>query len=430
MSYAEEPRATCALGGALSLISSLERAVPIIHAGPGCGFTLTFGQNIANGYQYIGYASGFASPSTNTLEKHVVFGGENRLREQIRTTLEIMDADIFFVVSGCTAGLIGDDVRSIVEEFVGSDRPVIFSETSGFKGNTYRGYDLALRSLVDQLVLPAERKTKNLVNLFGVVPSQDAFWQGNINEIVRLLNRIGVEVNLSGSGDNIEKIRRAAEASLNIVLSANTGLSTAELFKQEYQVPYLKYPLPIGTETSVFLRTVAEALDLDKKRVEKVIAEEEEEFWKYMIQFSEAYVFLLVNKEFDVISDSNYAIGLTRFLSNDLGLFPKLIALTDSPDESLRAEIEGRIKKLNYNLSPKVIFEEDSYRIWVEIAKDAPNLIFGSSLDRQPAKKEKALLFPVSYPLFDQTVLSKGYSGYRGAVRLVEDLGTALLTSI
>jgi hypothetical protein len=36
----------------------------------------------------------------------------------------------------------------------------------------------------------------------------------------------------------------------------------------------------------------------------------------------------------------------------------------------------------------------------------------------------------VSYPLFDQTVLSKGYSGYRGAVRLVEDLGTALLTSI
>lgn len=430
MSFTEEPRSTCALGGALSLISSIQRAVPIVHAGPGCGFTLTFGQNIANGYQYIGYASGFAAPSTNTLEKHVVFGGENRLREQIRTTLEIMDADIFFVVSGCTAGLIGDDVRSIVEEFRRSEKPVIFSETSGFKGNTYRGYDLALRSLVDQLVLPAEKKTKNLVNLFGVVPSQNAFWQGDINEIVRLLNRIGVQVNLSGNRDNIEKIRRAAEAELNIVLSANTGLSTAELFKDKYQVQYLKYPLPIGTETSGFLRKVAEALGLDKERVEKVIQEEEEEFWKYLIQFSEAYVFLLVNKEFDVISDSNYAIAISKFLSNDLGLFPKLIAVTDSPDESLRCEIEGRIKELNYNLSPKVIFEEDNYKIWEEIAKDAPNLVFGSSLDRQSAKKEKALLFPVSYPLFDQTVLSKGYSGYRGAVRLVEDLGTELLTSI
>lgn len=430
MSFTEEPRSTCALGGALSLISSIQRAVPIVHAGPGCGFTLTFGQNIANGYQYIGYASGFAAPSTNTLEKHVVFGGENRLREQIRTTLEIMDADIFFVVSGCTAGLIGDDVRSIVEEFRGSEKPVIFSETSGFKGNTYRGYDLALRSLVDQLVLPAEKKTKNLVNLFGVVPSQNAFWQGDINEIVRLLNRIGVQVNLSGNGDNIETIRRAAEAELNIVLSANTGISTAELFKDKYQVPYIKYPLPIGTETSGFLWKVADTLGLDKESVEKVIQEEEEEFWKYLIQFSEAYVFLLVNKEFDVISDSNYAIALSKFLSNDLGLFPKLIAVTDSPDESLRGEIEGKIKELNYNLSPKVIFEEDNYKIWEEIAKDAPNLVFGSSLDRQPAKKEKVLLFPVSYPLFDQTVLSKGYSGYRGAVRLVEDLGTALLTSI
>jgi nitrogenase molybdenum-iron protein beta chain len=195
-------------------------------------------------------------------------------------------------------------------------------------------------------------------------------------------------------------------------------------------VPYLKYPMPIGAETGKFLRIVAEALDLDRDLVEKVIREEEEEFWKYLIQFSEAYVFLLVNKEFDVISDSNYAIGLTKFLSNDLGLYPKLIAATDSPDEGLRAEIEVRIKELNYNLSPKVIFEEDSYRIWEEISKDAPNLVFGSSLDRAPAKKEKALLFPVSYPLFDQTVLSKGYSGYRGAVRLVEDLGTALLTSI
>jgi len=49
---------------------------------------------------------------------------------------------------------------------------------------------------------------------------------------------------------------------------------------------------------------------------------------------------------------------------------------------------------------------------------------------RAPAKKQKALYFPASYPLFDQTVLSKGYSGYRGAVRLVEDLGTELLKSI
>ena len=60
-------------------------------------------------------------------------------------------------------------------------------------------------------------------------------------------------------------------------------------------MPYIKYSLPIGTQTSKFLRAVAEALDLDKELVEKVIAEEEEEFWKYLLEFSEADVFLLVN---------------------------------------------------------------------------------------------------------------------------------------
>ncbi|MHB8119858.1 MAG: hypothetical protein ACYDHX_14230 [Methanothrix sp.] len=59
-----------------------------------------------------------------------------------------------------------------------------------------------------------------------------------------------------------------------------------------------------------------------------------------------------------------------------------------------------------------------------------PNLVSGSSLDQAPAKRQTALHFHVSYLLFDQTVLSKGYSNYRGAVRLVADLGMALLTSI
>gem|GEM_PF-6521633 len=64
------------------------------------------------------------------------------------------------------------------------------------------------------------------------------------------------------------------------------------------------------------------------------------------------------------------------------------------------------------------------------IRQDAPNLVFGSSQDPDTGQEAKGSALPVSYPLFDQTVLSKGYSGYRGTVRLVDDLGTALLTSI
>ena len=150
MSFCQEPRSTCALGGALALINSLDRAVPIIHAGPGCGSVLTFGQNLGGGYQHIGYASGSAAPSSNMLEKHVVFGGEGRLREQIQSTLELVDADLYFVVTGCTAGLIGDDAKAVVSEFASKGAQqgkVVLAETPGFKGSTYDGYGLAFQAL-------------------------------------------------------------------------------------------------------------------------------------------------------------------------------------------------------------------------------------------------------------------------------------------
>lgn len=427
MSYIDAPRVTCALGGALDLVNSIYRATPIIHAGPGCGMALFTG-NLGHGYQYEGYACGYAMPSTNTLEKQVVFGGEDRLREQIKTTLEVIDADVYFVVSGCTVGLIGDDIKAVVNEFSGSDKPVIFAETSGFKGDTYRGYEIAYKSMVDQLTVRSKKRTRGVVNLLGIVPLMDAFWQGNINEIVRLLQRIGLKVNLSGNGDTVEKIKNASKVELNIVLSPNTGIAVAEHFKQKFGVPYIVHPLPIGSETGNFLREVARTLHLDLEKVEKVIEEEENQLWKYLLKFTEAHVFSLSNKEFAVIADSGYAVGITKFLANDLSLTPGLIAVTDQPEENLREPIRENISKLDYDLEPIVLFESDNYKIWETIKENKPNVIFGNTNDKIEGKKYGISTFPLTFPLYDQVVLSKGYSGYRGAVTLAEELSTMLIS--
>jgi nitrogenase molybdenum-iron protein beta chain len=225
------------------------QAVPIIHAGQDAEWHYL--PVTCHGYQYEGYACGYAMPSTNTLEKQVVFGGEERLREQIKTTLEIIDADIYFVISGCTVGLIGDDIRAVVNEFSGSEKPVIFAETSGFKGDTYRGYDIAYKSMIDQLTVRSKKRTKGVVNLLGIVPLMDAFWQGNINEIVRLLQRIGLKVNLSGNGDTVEKIRNASKVELNIVLSPNTASPWPSTLA-EVRCVLPCNPLPIVPRPAIF----------------------------------------------------------------------------------------------------------------------------------------------------------------------------------
>jgi nitrogenase molybdenum-iron protein beta chain len=429
MSFCEAPRATCALGGALTYINSLSRTAPIIHAGPGCGSVLTFGQNFGGGYQHIGYSGGFAAPSSNTLERHVVFGGEDRLREQIGTTIEIIDADLYFVVTGCTAGLIGDDVRAIVSEFAEKGKNVVFAETPGFKGSTYTGYEIATRALLSQVVRPSAKKRRGTVNLLGIVPAQDPFWQGNLAEIRRLLEKIGVQINLSGDGDRLAEVRKAAEAALNIVLSPTTGLAAARYLWEAHGVPYIEHPLPLGMETGQFLRKVAEVFRLEEAKVESVIAEEEEFLWKHLVKLSEAYAYILVNREFGIVSDSNYAIGLTRFLTNDLGLIPRIVILTDDPPEPLHASILAGFAGLEGGIAPKVVFEPDGFKIARLIEDNRPDILLGSTLDREIAKKLHVPILPLVFPLTDRVALSNGYAGYRGAINLAEDLGSAILST-
>jgi nitrogenase molybdenum-iron protein beta chain len=429
MSFVESPRSTCALGGALTYVNSLSRTAPIIHAGPGCGSVLTFGQNFGGGYQHIGYSGGFAAPSSNTLERHVVFGGEDRLREQITTTLEVIDADLYVVITGCTAGLIGDDVRAVVGEFAEKGKNVVFAETPGFKGNTYTGYEIATRALLSQVVRPSAKKSQRTVNLLGIVPAQDPFWQGNLAEIRRLLEKIGVKVNLSGDGDRLAGVRRAAEVALNIVLSPTTGLAAARYLWEAHGVPYIQLPLPVGVDTGSFLRNVAEVFRLEEAKVESVIAEEEEFLWKHLVKLSEAYAYILVNREFGIVSDSNYAIGLTRFLTNDLGLIPRIVILTDDPPEPLHDSIHAGFAGLEGGIAPKVVFEPDGFNIACLIEDNRPDILLGSTLDREVAKKLLVPILPLSFPLTDRVALSNGYAGYRGAVNLAEDLGSAILST-
>jgi nitrogenase molybdenum-iron protein beta chain len=283
---------------------------------------------------------------------------------------------------------------------------------------------------LDQVTRPAQAKFSRAVNLFGVVAAQDPFWQGNLAEIRRLLERIGLEVILSGDGDTVETIRRAAGAGLSILLSGGAHVSAVKHFRERFDVPYLRHALPIGTETAAFLRQVANATGIDRNAVEAVIADEEQVFWKYMTKLSEAYAFILVNREFGVVADSSYAVSITRFLTADLGLTPKIVVVTDEPADDERETVRREILDLPNGLAPTVVFEPDGYRIGEALRANRPDILIGSSADKDIARSLHVPILTVSYPLVDRLALSNGYTGYRGAVNLAEDLGTAILSAM
>ena len=132
----EQPRFSCALAAQHSVLA-IPRALPIVHAGPGCAsktFNFLAGGSGSNGE---GYGGGSHISSTNTSEQEVVFGGEDKLRGVIDGALKVIDADLYVVLAGCTSGIVGDDVVSVSQEYADEGHPVVGAETSGFKGNNY-----------------------------------------------------------------------------------------------------------------------------------------------------------------------------------------------------------------------------------------------------------------------------------------------------
>ena len=56
----------------------------------------------------------------------------------------------------------------------------------------------------------------------------------------------------------------------------------------------------------------------------------------------------ILGKRFTVVSDSQYTMAVTKFLVNDMGLFPEKVFITDDAPETYRQQIKNEISTLLY----------------------------------------------------------------------------------
>ncbi|MEI6205405.1 MAG: nitrogenase component 1 [Desulfuromonadales bacterium] len=434
--FIERSRYTCAQGGAAATVTALPGGIPILHSPSGCAGNFAWTQNGGAGLQVGGYCGTLTMPSSNVQERDVVFGGDSRLREQIENTLKVMDGEIYGVLTSCVTEVIGDDIKSVVAEFKKKGVPIIGAETAGFKGNSYKGYDLVLQSLFKDFLERDLAKNKKRVNLWGIIPSYDPFWRGNLEEVRRLLEQIGLEVNsFFLANDSIETIRQAGSASLNIVLSDVYGLGAAELFEEIHTTPYVSLALPIGASaTESFLRTVGKAAGVNSKRVDSVINSEKKRYYRYLEPLTDCFTDLDLQRYAIVVGDANNATAVTRFLADDLGWLPEITVCTDSLQAPEQKRLQEQLKHLESQYPSTLIFESDGSRIIDHLKKKwptngskyqntfGPAFVIGSSLDRELAIEIGAPHLSVSFPVANRAILDRGYTGFRGGLRLIEDL--------
>ncbi|WP_029231095.1 nitrogenase component 1 [Butyrivibrio sp. VCB2006] len=436
----QEAKYSCALGSQQSVLA-IPRAIPIIHAGPGCSARQFSYLSAGAGYQGEGYAGGAQIPSTNSTQNEVVFGGEKKLGKLIDATLDVMDGDLYVVMSGCTAGIVGDDVKQVAEDHSTKEKKVIGVDTAGFRGNNYKGHNLVLESLIEQFVGDVDEEIepeKGLVNVFSVVPYQDVYWRGDLEEIKRILTGIGLKVNiLFGYGsEGVSEWKNIPKAQLNIVLSPWVGLSAAKLCQRKYGTPFLHEPvLPVGLKaTSAFLRRVGEALELDTDKVESFIKAEEKRYKKYFVSIGDFLADYSSYIPFDayVSADDIYGVGISDFLENELGIEVVKVYDSSEPNNASKDRIKEKLESIKEGLGERVVFEGDNALIKEDIKKNiderkTKSVIFGSSWDRELAYNTKSVLIYLSVPILEKVIVSKSYVGYNGGLQLIEDLYSGVL---
>lgn len=424
----DQPRYKCAMT-AMQTVHGITGALPILHSGPGCAEKL--GGNMGSS----GHFSPHIFPCTNISEKEVIFGGENRLRETIENALRVVDADMYVVLTGCTSEIVGDDAEEVVRSFKDAEKPVIYASTPGFKGNNYIGHEWVLQAIFEQYLKPQENKIKGLVNIWTGIPLHDPFWLGNLRELEKLVAELGLTPNtIFGHGRGIENIDKIPQAQFNLLVSPWVGLSSVKLLEEKFGTPYLHYPtLPIGAfETSRFLRAVGEFAGIDGEKTEKVIAGHESEYYYYIERFADIFLETRVMaKRFVAVSDAQNTLALTKFLVNDLGLFPSKQYITDDTPEEYREQVSAYFKELNYGIEAEVEYSSDGQKIHEEIQNTdfyGYPLILGSSWEKKVAQKTKAHYLSISWPIIERLVINSSYVGYSGGLKLLEDMYSVVLT--
>jgi len=261
----------CKFWTAFQVINGIRHVAPVIHGPKGCTYSVASNYKMGS-CEYRGVPFEPTSCTAQN-EADVVYGGEGKLLEAIREAERRYHPDLIVVLSCCCSGIIGDDVETVAQiasQEVEADVLAIRSE--GFGGDFRSGYEDAFRALMD-LMEPRHEVRRGTINIIGARQGPTyTEWTEDLDELERLVQAIGVEINgvLCG-GCTMEQIRRAPSAELNASWCYDWGQKLGDLMEERFGVPYARTGQPYGpAATEEWILGVAVPLGLEDRARELI----------------------------------------------------------------------------------------------------------------------------------------------------------------
>jgi nitrogenase molybdenum-iron protein alpha chain len=280
---------SCQMSLTLMMAATVANSVIIMHSPGGCGaMLLSINLQSNKGRVQRGMPTSPANwISTDLKESDVIGGGEGKLQAAIEYADREFRPEIIFVVSTCAPSIIGDDVAEVIEIAKKSvSAKVVGLHCPGFKSRLVAsGYDSFYHGLLRDIPLEQEEyldyrplcpadpdydkkladfeyeksRTVNLWNATSMGYQEEL-------EIKRLLEAIGLKVQIFAEYSSLEEFRKMTSAALNVSMCDVHDDYILTFLKEKYGIPFYIAGMPVGlTNTRNWLVGIAKHFGLEEK---------------------------------------------------------------------------------------------------------------------------------------------------------------------
>lgn len=427
------PAKTCQPVGAMYAALGIHNCLPHSHGSQGCcsyhrsHLTRHFREPV------------MASTSSFT-EGASVFGGVANLKTAIKNVFEIYNPDVMAVHTTCLSETIGDDLPTIIKSAeVPEGKLVIHANTPSYQGSHVTGFSNMTKAMVSYLAEDTEQTKKEQVNIIpGFINP------GDMREIKRLVNLMGIRFimfpDTSGvldspmtgqfemypkGGARVEDIRDTGNSKLTIALGSYASSDAAYHLERKCRVRALTLKTPIGIKaTDDFL------MALRSNFVTEIPYELEEERGQLVDIMTDTHHHFH-GKKAAIFGDPDVVAAATEFLLS-LGVKPVHV-LTGTPGGAIGTSVgdfEREVEEIlgQSGVKARVKAGGDLFLLHQWIKNEPVDLLIGNTYGKYIAKAEDIPFVRLGFPILDRSMHPYfPVVGYKGAMRLMEMIGNALL---
>ncbi|MDR1574782.1 MAG: AAA family ATPase [Treponema sp.] len=348
-----EPLYGCAFSGAMSISTQIGSSVSIAHGPESCAH-ITY-QSITSLSRRFLLERGIVLPymsappvvSSEMNEGVMIFGGLGELRKKIIEVKQNRGAappEVIFILTTCPSGIIGDNIRGVLDLEDGKTRIVPILADGNIAGDYLQGIIMAYieigKALIDN-TLEAEDNTVNIVaekSETNALAESFAFGK-------EIFDRFGLKLNCRFiCQSSPEEIRRFKKGRLNILAWGDyMGRAVRSFLEHEYGAEFLDDPFPIGfRESCNWVRKLGGYFNKNAGEAEALIADFEQ---RYRLGIEKLRPHL-AGKRLMVITynqDIDWILGAALDLSMEIAFVG---ILNYSQDNNFKTQFAAQIREL------------------------------------------------------------------------------------